>query len=328
MSQISTINPAVPSNPTHDSALGGSAAQRDLNLTLFSGEVLSTFLTKTIMRDLIRSRTISGSTSYQFPAIGGVTAEYHQPGEEIVGQSVNHGATTITVDDLLVSSVFVSNYEEMINHFEVRSEYTRQMGDALAQSYDRKAFALALKALEDGATGPIAEMGAATTDEIPNAPTNAEFIDAVFASQQHFDETNIPTEDRVLITTPKRYYSLVQSGEILNQDFGNAGNGSQAEGTVLKVAGLRIRVSNNFAINNVNNVKRAGATLTDYNVDATLYEGLVMQRQALAAVHLQEIASESEYQMNRQGTLMLSKMANGMGVLRPECLRGIKRAAV
>lgn len=325
MSQIDTTNVNVPSNITHDSA-SGSPAQRDLNLTLFSGEVLSTFLTKTIMRDLIRSRTISGSTSYQFPAIGGVSAEYHQPGQRIKGQAVDHGATTITVDDLLVSSVFVANYEEMISHFEVRSEYTRQMGDALAQAYDRKAFALALKALEDGATGPISEMGAGSNVQIGNSPTNKEFIDAVFAIQQSLDENNIPEEDRVLITNPARYYGLIQGGEILNRDYGNV-NGSQSEGEVLKVAGLPIRVSNNLSINNTNSVKRAGSVLTDYDVDATLYDGLVIQKQALAAVHLQDIASESEYQMDRQGTLMLSKMANGMGVPRPECLRGIKRAA-
>lgn len=325
MSIISTINPSIPSNQTHNAALGVGAGQRDLNLTLFSGEVLTQFLTKTVMRPNMRTRTISGSTSYQFPAIGGVGSAYHQPGDEIKGQAVNHGATTITVDDLLVSAVSVSKYEEMINHFEVRSEYTRQMGDEMAQAYDRKAFALALKAIEDGATGPIPELDdPAVKLQIGTTPTDADFIDAVFQMQQTFDERNIPDSDRILVTTPKRYYSLIQSGEILNQDYGNAGNGSQASGKVLKVAGLNITVSNNLAINNVNNVKRAGSVLTDYNVDGTAYEGLIMHKQALAAVHLQEIATESTgWRPQYQDTLLISKQANGMGVLRPDCLGGI-----
>jgi hypothetical protein len=47
-----------------------------------------------------------------------------------------------------------------------------------------------------------------------------------------------------------------------------------------------------------------------------------MQKQALGSVHLMDLASESEYQIERQGTLMVTRMACGHGVLRPECLYG------
>jgi hypothetical protein len=61
-------------------------------------------------------------------------------------------------------------------------------------------------------------------------------------------------------------------------------------------------------------------------VDATKTLGLVMHPQALGTVKLLDLASEMEYDIRRQGTLMVSKMAVGHGVLRPECLYEIKKA--
>ena len=47
--------------------------------------------------------------------------------------------------------------------------------------------------------------------------------------------------------------------------------------------------------------------------------GLVMTVDAVATVKLMDLSVESEYQINRQGTLMVSKYAMGHNVLRPAC---------
>jgi hypothetical protein len=44
---------------------------------------------------------------------------------------------------------------------------------------------------------------------------------------------------------------------------------------------------------------------------------LVMTMDAVATVKLMDLSVESEYQINRQGTLMVSKYAMGHNVLRP-----------
>jgi len=46
----------------------------------------------------------------------------------------------------------------------------------------------------------------------------------------------------------------------------------------------------------------------------------------MGTVKLLDLSSEMEYDMRRQGTLMISKMAVGHGVLRPECLYEIRAA--
>ena len=47
--------------------------------------------------------------------------------------------------------------------------------------------------------------------------------------------------------------------------------------------------------------------------------GLVMTSDAVATVKLMDMSVESEYQINRQGTLMVSKYAMGHNILRPAC---------
>lgn len=241
----------------------------------------------------------------------------------ILGQTGSHGEKVITIDDLLVSDVFLSNYEEAKNHYDVRSELTTQMGQALAQVYDRQLFAVALKAIEDGAAG-VAGQGNATRNALGLSPTTATIIDGIYAAAQNFDEKNIPENGRTCFVPPSVYYALVKDDATLDRDFG-VRSGSRQDGTIFGLAGFEIVKTNNMAVNHTTNTlqgEQAGVATTDYAVDGSNYSFMCMQTQALGSVHLMDISSESEYQIERQGTLMVSRMANGRGVLRPECLYG------
>ena len=63
-------------------------------------------------------------------------------------------------------------------------------------------------------------------------------------------------------------------------------------------------------------VLRKTAYLSDV---AMRVRALVMTKDAVATVKLMDLSVESEYQINRQGTLMVSKYAMGHNVLRPAC---------
>lgn len=328
MSIIAATGANTTAQPGYDIAKGGAATQRDLLLKLFSGEVLATFETKTVIRPYIRSRSVSGQKSAQFPTIGKAAADYHQPGERIDGQKIAHGETTLVIDDMLISPVFVSNFEEALTHFETRGEYSRQMGDSLAQAYDRKGFATALKACYDGLQSKVPTHGAASRTPIGATWDVSAFVDSVYQAQAELDANDIPENDRVLFVPAYVYYDLIKDGRFLNKDFGNEGNGSQANASIVKVAGLPLVKTNNMARNHALNVEREGSVITDFNVDASTARGLILQRQALGALHLMDISTEAEYQVERQGTLMVSRMANGMGVLRPECLKLLDGADV
>ena len=51
--------------------------------------------------------------------------------------------------------------------------------------------------------------------------------------------------------------------------------------------------------------------------EAQKVRGIVMHKDAVATVKLMDLSVESEYQINRQGTLLVAKYAMGHNVLRP-----------
>jgi hypothetical protein len=288
---------------------------------------MSTFAAKTVMKDKTRIRSIKHGKSAQFPAIGKTVAEYHTPGAEILGNNIKHDEKVITIDDLLISNTFISNIDEAKNHYEVRSEYSRQMGDALAQTYDRNLLSMAVKAARDpsGLGAGVADQGSAASVNLGSVtPTTAAIVSAIYDAAAALDEKNVPETDRFVIVNPAVYYALVQEDKLINRDFGE--NGSYSKGAVFNVAGMTIVKSNNLAVDHT-----AATAYPDFNskyaVDASDTSALIVQRQALGTVQLMDLATEMEYDIRRQGTLAVSKMAVGHGVLRPECLIELRAAA-
>lgn len=308
---------AVPSRLGQANLAGAADA---LFLKVFSGEVMSSFNANTVMADKTRVRNISSGKSAQFPAIGRIGAEYHTPGAEILGSTVEHGEKVVTIDDLLISHSFISNIDEAKNHYEVRAEYSLQMGQALAQTYDRSLISLAVKTATAGDAGAVADQGAAVRTALGTVtPTTQQVVDAIYAAAARFDNKFLPANDRFVIVSPTTYWNLVQNDKLLDRDFGQ--NGSYSDGTIMKVAGMSIVKSNNLgvdhtAVGNLADYPDTGAS--KYMADTTGVEALIFQRGALATVKLMELASESEYDIRRQGTLMVSKMAVGHGAIRPE----------
>jgi tRNA U38,U39,U40 pseudouridine synthase TruA len=145
MAYQSNVNPANLTRPGSDN-LGTDS--RALYLKLFSGEMFKGFQRNTIARDLIMKRTLKNGKSLQFIFTGRTGSEYHVPGQSILGDSNNAppvSEKTITCDDLLISSAFVYNLDEVLSHYDLRSEISRKIGYALAEKYDRLAFRAVIK---------------------------------------------------------------------------------------------------------------------------------------------------------------------------------------
>ena len=114
MAQQSTAHQASVTKPGADN---GGSDRRALYLKLFSGEMFKGFQHNAIARDLIMKRTLKNGKSLQFIYTGRTKAEFHTPGNSILGNS--DGAPpvaekTITCDDLLISSAFVYELDETL----------------------------------------------------------------------------------------------------------------------------------------------------------------------------------------------------------------------
>ena len=101
-------NSTLTTNLTRPGAKNGGSDSRELYLKLFSGEMFKGFQRNTIARDLVQKRTLTSGKSMQFIYTGRTTAEYHVPGQSILGNDQKAppvAEKTITIDDLLILSL-------------------------------------------------------------------------------------------------------------------------------------------------------------------------------------------------------------------------------
>ena len=328
-------------NPSRLGQINGSGDVDSLFLKVFSGEILTTFEEQNVMKDLHMVRTISSGKTAQFPVTGIAEANYHTVGEDIVDGSngylstIKHAERTINIDDVLIASTFIANIDELKNHYDVRSIYAKELGKALAKRFDLATMKTLFAAA--GGTSPI---GGNNGTEVSGATTTtaAGLVDALYAVARSLDEKDAPDEGRFAILTPSQYYTLLTSDNVaINRDNGGVGN--VAEGSIARVAGINLYKSNHLdtviglgdasadatadgsANNDVFGVNGRG-----YNGDFSALSGtgsakgfLAGTKEAIGTVKLLDLATESEYQIQRQGTLFVAKYAMGHGVLRPEC---------
>ncbi len=149
------------------------------------------------------------------------------------------------------------------------------------------------------------------------ASDSAVLAAGLFTAMQTLDEKNIGAE-RSAFVRPAQYYLLAQNTTLINQWYGGAG--AISDGTILKVAGAEIVKTNGLPNTNIT------TGVTAYRGNFTTTVGLVMNKAAIGTVKLMDLATESDYDIRRQGTLIVSKYAVGHGVLRPECAVELKTA--
>jgi hypothetical protein len=295
------------------------------------------------MKELHMVRTIQNGKSAQFPATGIAEAKYHTAGENIADSgnnylsAIKHAERVISIDDVLISSTFIANIDELKNHYDVRSIYAKELGKALAKRFDIATMKTLAAAARSGATvsggesGTILGSGASLFSG--SAATAAELIDALYAVAESLDSKDVSDEGRYAILSPADYYTLITADSSAvslasNRDAGGVGN--IATGTISQVAGINLYKSNHLSSiavaeasqdqddDGVNN-EVFGAGGTGYNADLSAVKILAGTKDAIGTVKLLDLATESEYQIERQGTLFVAKYAMGHGVLRPEC---------
>ena len=315
-------------------ANSGSTRDDALFLKVFAGEVITSFdrASKTQGADMVRS--ISNGKSASFPVMGRIGAEYHAVGAEILGSAVNSAEKVITINDLLISSVFVSNIEEAKNHWDVRSAYSTEMGRALSFQKDKhilqtigQATLASANVTGGDATSNITNTGIASSTDATAA--NA-MIDAIFAAAKELDANYVPSEGRKCFMRLEEYYKLANATNAVNVDFSGGANGGVASGKVAKIAGIELVPVPHFVTGNVTATTEKGSATNGGSfpqaVNLTNFVALVSHPSAVGTVKLMDLAVEKEYDIRRQGTLMVAKYSMGHGVLRPEAAVGIKEA--
>jgi hypothetical protein len=265
----SNVNPAQLTRQGQSNSAGDARA---LYLKLFSGEMFKGFQHETVARDMVTKRTLKNGKSLQFIYTGRTTAEFHTPGNSILGN--DKGAPpvaekTITCDDLLISSAFVYELDETLAHYELRGEISRKIGHALAEKYDRLIFRAIAKGARQAspitATGLVEpggtqiRVGSGTNESDAYSASN--LVNAFYDAAAALDEKGVSSAGRCAVLNPRQYYALIQdigTNGLINRDV--QGTALQGGNGIVEIAGIKIYKSMNIPFLGQHGVKYGGTT--------------------------------------------------------------------
>lgn len=310
-----------------------------LFLKVFGGEVLTAFARTSVTTSRHMVRSISSGKSAQFPVLGRTTAAYLKPGENLddIRKDIKHTEKVITIDGLLTADVLIYDIEDAMNHYDVRSEYTAQLGESLAMAADGAVLAeiATLCNLEAGKNENIEGLGSATVIELPKkraemtnqVEIGKEIIAALTKARAALTKLYVPSSDRVFFCDPDSYSA------ILSALMPNAANYQAlidpATGSIRNVMG--------FEVVEVPHLTAGGASYKRDGTDSANQEhkfpetssatakvakdtviGVFMHRSAVGTVKLRDLALERARRANFQADQIIAKYAMGHGGLRPE----------
>lgn len=325
---MAALNATGISNPGQNLSAGDRDA---LFLKVFSGEVLTAFTRTSIMSDKHQVRSIPHGKSASFAVMGRTHAKYLAPGNSLDDQrkKMENTERIISIDGLLTADCLITDIDDAMNHFDVRTEYSKQLGEALAQAYDCAVInelantGAKLKAgmpeniptntnLENPGTGKAFEYvtgkDVATSVEYGNM-----LLQGLIDARAQFTKNWVPQGDRYFLVGPEAYSAICRA---LMPDAANfAAIFDPKTGKLQNVCGFTIVETPNFLNDGVD-----GKHALKAQIKTAGLQGIVFHRSAVGTVKLKDLAMERARRAEYQADQIIAKMAVGHGGLRPEAV--------
>lgn len=284
----------------------------------FIPEIITEFKNKRVVKNYVRTKTITKGKSASFPVLGTTTAQYFTPNgvDKLGGQTIARNEVTIYLDPFLAVGLSYSELEAKLQEYDDRAEIKTEIADAMAECEDKNLLRTAvLTARKEGTVvgrpgGAVLKAG---TDVMTNAATLAA---SIYAAGTVMDEKKIPTSDRVCFVRPLQYSLLCQYENIADK---NIGGGSYSDGTTGMLNGIKIIKTLNLPMENIEETDDTvkGAT-NKYYGDFSKTTALVMHKGAIGLLTRQGLITECIWDGKYVVHLITARLLQGMGALRPE----------
>jgi len=320
---------STPSRFLQGQATGSTTADmRTLALDIFGGEVITAFDLAVVTVDKVQTRTLSGGArSARFPKIWKATAEYHVAGKELLGNEIETGEISITPDELLVAHTAIYDVDEMLSHFEVRSQFSAELGRALARVYDKNNFRQIALAARTAGVGPFPGGSKIVDAALVNTGTinGVDWIDAIRSANRTLFNKDVPESEQRFMVVNWDVFDAIKFAKDANGQYlvlTNQLNGSPSTGGIagrdetLTIDGVTIYRSRNMP----NTDESADASVySKYRADYSKTTGVLWTPMSVANVKMRDITLEHTRDVRRQENFMVASMLAGHGTLRPEC---------
>ena len=298
-----------------------------LALKVFSGEVLTAFTRTSVTNGRILERTIASGKSAQFPCFGRTKAHYLKAGQSLddIRENIQQGERTINIDGLLTADCLVFDLDEFIAHYDFRSPYATELGNALAISHDASVLAeIAKEALNTKENVAGNGKGAVITKTLAtgetagiNSVTGKAIYDILLECKTKMSNNYVPAEDRYAYMSPEKHSALASALEFLNKDYG--ANGTILEGNIIRLAGFDILECPHLVRGGDDNANVIQGEGHVFPAEYSTKDPIIMCHKSSAGVlRLKNLSMETGRRIEYQADQIIAKMAEGMGGLRPE----------
>lgn len=300
--------------------------QLALFLKVFSGEVLTAFTRASKVMNNHMIKTIDSGKSTSFPVIGRGKAHYLPAGSNLddLREAIPHNEVVINIDGLLTSDVLITDIYEAMNHYDVRGEYAKQLGEALAIAADGATVAEIAKLVKAN-TENITGLGKGIVVEKTitggagiNYETGKAVIDGLLEMKAKWTTQYVPEEERFAYITPEVESAIITSKDAINRDYGAVA--SIVDGNIDKLCGFKIIAVPHLKAGGADKTGMLG-TAPEGHVFPTEYTkalAVCAHRTAVATVKLKDLQLEHARRPELQADMIIAKNAVGHGGLRPE----------
>lgn len=316
-------------NPGKDAGTAAAGADRlALFLKVFAGEVLTAFSRSSVAMNNHIVRTITSGKSATFPVMGRAVAKYLAAGDSLDAQrsEIKHTEQVVNIDGLLTADVLIFDLDDAMNHYDVKAEYTKQLGEALAIAADGAIFAeIATMANSDesitGLGKPVVETMKTTTAATvisDLATSGKEILDFLAAARGQFTKNYVPASDRYFYCTPDVYSAVVAA--LLPTVANYAALLDEQSGMLKPVCGFTI-IEVPHLLSGGGDGKHAfpsAAATSGAPVTKAVVAGLFAHRSAVGTVKLKDLNIERARRPELQSDEIIAKYAMGHKGLRPE----------
>lgn len=300
--------------------------QLALFLKVFSGEVLTAFTRASKVMNNHMIKTIDSGKSTSFPVMGRGKAHYLPAGSNLddLREAIPHNEVVINIDGLLTSDVLITDIFEAMNHYDVRGEYAKQLGEALAIAADGATVAEIAKLVKAN-TENITGLGKGIVVEKTitggagiNYETGKAVIDGLLEMKAKWTTQYVPEEERFAYITPEVESAIITSKDAINRDYGAVA--SIVDGNIDKLCGFKIIAVPHLKAGGADKTGMLG-TAPEGHVFPTEYTkalAVCAHRTAVATVKLKDLQLEHARRPELQADMIIAKNAVGHGGLRPE----------
>lgn len=305
-----------------------SGLQLELMLQVFGGEVLHAFERKSLVMNNHMIKTIEHGKSASFPVMGRGKAKYLAPGKSLDDQreAIPHNEVVIGIDGLLTSDVLITDILDAMTHYDVRSEYAKQLGEALAITADGGIIAEIAKLVATpkenlaGLGTPVNVQKVVPTVGI-NYETGKAVIDGLLEIKAKWTSQYVPESDRFAYITPEVESALIATKDAINKDYGAVA--TIVDGNIDKLCGFKIIAVPHLKAGGNNNIidQFNGGHLFPSVLNNAL--AICAHRSAVGTLKLKDLQIEHARRPEYQADQIIAKNAIGHGGLRPEAVGAI-----